>query len=469
MATFTPLLRPDKAGPDGRAPIYLAVRHGGKKRLVALNLRVRVRDWNAQRHVVRKTEPEHNRINELLGQAVAAGRSALLDRQAKREPVTAEALAEDVRVQVSPPSGEPNDPREAADFLAFYRSLIEGYKARGQTSTAKAHGTAIQRLAAFTGGRLLFEDLTPALLQTWGRTMRAPAPHGDGLKQNYVRKLLTSVRTVCRQALRFGVAPSGWVDPYIRLAGDALFQTERVTKGRLTPGEILALSKVQAATGSEDELVRDAFVAAFLIGGMRFGDVALLKWTDVKRDRRGQLTHVAYKAEKTGKETSVPIVPDAAALLGRYEPRDGSPFVFPFLDRYDLSTPARRREAISSRNARTNRVLKKLAKRAGIAKPERVTTHLARHSLAAHLLDSGMSSDGIKETFRHSSVKVTEGYLSGIDRGLQDAAYRKAMGDGLSTSTSTPARGKLSRRRRPASRRRLGYVSRLNDTAGDNP
>lgn len=448
MATFTPLLRPDKVGPDGRAPIYLAVRHGGKKRLVALNLRVRVRDWNAQRHEARKTEPEHNRVNELLGQAVAAGRSALLDRQATREPITAEALAEDVRVQVSPPAGEPDDPQAAADFLAFYHSLIEGYTARGQTSTAKAHGTAVQRLAAFTSGQLLFQDLTPALLQTWGRTMRAPAPHGDGLKQNYVRKLLTSVRTVCRQALRFGAAPAGWVDPYVRLAGDPLFQTERVTKGRLTSGEILSLSEVQAAPGSEDELVRDAFVAAFLMGGMRFGDVALLKWSDVKRDRRGRPVHITYLAEKTGKETSVPIVPDAAALIGRYEPRDGSPFVFPFLDRYDVSTPAQRRKAISSRNARTNRILKRIAGRAGIAKPERVTTHLARHSLASHLLDSGMSSDGIKETLRHSSVKVTEGYLSGIDRGLQDAAYRKAMGKGLSVLDSKPARRKAARRRR---------------------
>lgn len=194
MATLTPLLRPDKVGPDGRAPIYLVIRHGGKKRLVALNLRVR--GWNAQHHEARKTEPGHNRVNELLGQAVAAGQSALLDRQAKREPVTAEALAEDVRVPVSPPAGEPDAPHEAADFLASSRSHIEGYKARGQTSTAKAHGAAIQRLSAFIGGRLLFQNLTPALLQTWGRTMRAPAPHGDGLKQSDVRKLLTSVRTI---------------------------------------------------------------------------------------------------------------------------------------------------------------------------------------------------------------------------------------------------------------------------------
>lgn len=434
MATFTPLLRPDKVGPDGRAPIFLAIRHGGKKRLVSLDLRVRVSDWNAKRHEARKTEPEHNRINDLLGQAVTAGRSALLDRQSSREPITAGALADDVRTYLEPMGGEPEGAAESTDFLAFYRSLIEEYKARGQVSTAKAHGTAIQRLTAFSGGRLMFADLTPALLQTWGRTMRAPEPHGDGLKQNYVRKLLTSVRTVCRQALRLGAAPADWMDPYVRLAGDPLFQTERVRKGRLTPAEILALSNVQAAVGSEAELVRDSFVAAFLMGGMRFGDVALLKWSDLKRDRQGQPVDVIYHAEKTGKETSVPIVPDAAVLIGRYAPRDGSPFVFPFLDRYDVSTPALRRKAVSSRNARTNSVLKGLARKAGIANPERVTTHLARHSLASHLLDSGMSSDGIKETLRHSSVKVTEGYLSGIDRGLQDEAYRKAMGRGLAAA-----------------------------------
>jgi hypothetical protein len=58
MATFTPLLRPDKVGPDGRAPLYLAVRHGGLMRMVALGPRVRPRDWNTDRHEARKGEPE---------------------------------------------------------------------------------------------------------------------------------------------------------------------------------------------------------------------------------------------------------------------------------------------------------------------------------------------------------------------------------------------------------------------------
>lgn len=425
MPTFVPLLRPDKVGPDGRAPLFLAVRHGGLKRMVALGVRVRPRDWNAGRHEVRKGEPESARLNEFVGQTVAAGRSALLDLQAAHELVTADALAAGVRARLAPA----RPPPEPADFLSFYRSIVRGYHDHGQVSTAKAHGSALNRLDAFTGGRLTFDQLVPALVQAWGRRMAAPAPHGDGLKQNYVRKLLTSVRTACRQAIRAGDAPAGWVDPFERLKGDALLHTERVEKGRLTEREIQAFADADAEPGSLVEAVRDAFVLAFYAGGIRFGDIALLRWSDVALDADGLPVRIGYRAEKTKKPTSVPVVSEAADVLARYAGRaaaDG--FVFPFLDGYDLSTPAKRRQAVSTRNAYANKALKKLARRAGLPDPAAVTFHVARHSLAAHLLDSGLGAHAIKEVLRHSSVQVTERYLGGFDRGVLDEAYRDAFG-----------------------------------------
>lgn len=121
-----------------------------------------------------------------------------------------------------------------------------------------------------------------------------------------------------------------------------------------------------------------------------------------------------YEAEKTGKPTSIPLVAEARAIVERYDGRrpeavaEGG-FVFPFLDGKDLRTPAERAE---------------------IAHPERVTTHLARHSLAAHLLESGIGAHRTKEVLRHASVTTTEGYLQGFSRDLLDEAYRNAFGDG---------------------------------------
>ncbi|HEX9951748.1 MAG TPA: tyrosine-type recombinase/integrase, partial [Rubricoccaceae bacterium] len=259
--------------------------------------------------------------------------------------------------------------------------------------------------------------------------MAALSPHGDGLKQNYVRKVLTCVRTACRQAIRVGEAPAGWADPFERLQGDPLLRTERVEKGRLTHGEIAALAAVRAEPGSMVEVVRDAFVLAFYAGGMRFGDAALLRWADVERDAGGAPNRLVYRAEKTRKPTAVPAVPEAAEVLVRYDGlarADG--FVFPLLDGYDLSTPAKRRQAVSARNAYANKALKKLARRAGLSDPDALTFHVARHSLAAYLLDAGLGAHAIKEVLRHSSVQVTERDLGGFDRGLLDEAYRDAFG-----------------------------------------
>lgn len=290
---------------------------------------------------------------------------------------------------------------------------------------------ATARLTAFARGRLRYDQLSPAFLQKWGHSLGAPSPHGDGLRQNTVRKLLTSVRT----AIRDGHAPSGFADPFDKLAGDPLLRSERVEKGRLTAEEVRALVSAPCEAGSLVEAVRDGFALAFYAGGMRFGDVCLLRWSDVIRDIEGAPVRLSYEAEKTGKPTSVPLVREASAILRRYAERrpeavEGEGHVFPLLDGYDLATPAKRRSAVSTRNAYANKVLKKLAKRAGIARPKRVTTHLARHSLAAHLLEAGVGAHGIKEVLRHASVTTTERYLQGFSRDLLDQAYLKAFESG---------------------------------------
>src|SRR5690606_29039336 len=118
MATFTPTLRHDKVGQDGLAPLYVAVRHGGKKRLVALGSRVRPKGRNENREAVRKAEPDAEQINDLLSQAVAEGRSELARRTAARESVTADALAEHLRAWVDPDASS-EEQEDGEDFLQF--------------------------------------------------------------------------------------------------------------------------------------------------------------------------------------------------------------------------------------------------------------------------------------------------------------------------------------------------------------
>ena len=429
MATFVPVLRTDKKNKQGRAPIYVRVSAGQKIAYASLGIRIKTKDWNEQKNEVRKSEPEFRRLNDFLAKAVAAGRSAEMRRASEREEMTAKALAQDLRDWLEPESA----PEEPDDFLAFFRRWVDAFAERGQPSTYKAYNTVCNRLTAFCGGRLGYDHLSPALLRKWGHAMGAPEPHGEGLRQNYVRKQLTTTRTAIRAAVREGHAPDDFRDPFDQLSGDALLRSERVEKGRLTAAEVRAIAAASCEPGSMVEVVRDAFALAFYGGGMRFGDVCLLRWSDVVRDAEGTPVRLSYEAEKTGKQTSIPLVPEVSALLTHYEARrpekvDAGGFVLPLLDGYDLSTPAKRRSSVSARNAYANKVLKKLAKRAGLAHPERVTTHLARHSLAAHLLEAGVGAHGIKEVLRHASVTTTERYLQGFSRDLLDQSYLAAFG-----------------------------------------
>lgn len=127
--------------------------------------------------------------------------------------------------------------------------------------------------------------------------------------------------------------------------------------------------------------------------GTQFGDVCLLRWEDVHRDGEGGPSRVVYLAETTGKETAVSLPPEAAETLGRYGDRAArGRRSFPFLSRHDVSTPAKRRAAVGSLNAYANAKLRVLARRPRLSKPDDLTFHVARHSLAAHIHDAGLSA-----------------------------------------------------------------------------
>lgn len=413
-----------KTDPDD-VPVYLVVQHGrGSRATLATGVRVAERDWNENKTEVRRSRKNASALNRRLREIESAAADIVDESVGAGDHVTAKGLRDQIaeRLEPEPPPNE----EPSVDFLTFMEAWVQEYADNGQPSTFKAYRTAHRKLRDYSGGSLEYDDLTASYFKAWGRYLGAPSPHGPGHKQNYVRKVLTSTRTAIREAILRGDAPDGFRDPFERLRGDAVLGTERVKKPSLSMDQVVAISQAKAEPGSLVEFVRDAFAFAFFAGGIRFGDVCLLRWGNVEWDEQGRPTRIVYEAEKTGKETPAPVVAPAAALLDRYEGRAAQgprAFVFPFLDRRDVSTPKKRRDAIGSLNAYANTALKKLARRAAVPNPDKVSFHVARHSLAAHLLDSGVSPYAIKERLRHTSVSTTERYLEGIDRRLLDDEY----------------------------------------------
>ena len=155
--------------------------------------------------------------------------------------------------------------------------------------------------------------------------------------------------------------------------------------------------------------MRNWFLFAFYAGGMRFSDVAMLRWKHVRGNR------LSYRMKKTNEATSIVLVSPALEILDPYRQRDTGPEarVFPILDGYDVSTAEKLHRAIGTRNALVNKYLKKLQRLAGLE--TKLSFHLARHSLADYLRKKGWSIYDISKVLAHANVRVTEQYLRGFD------------------------------------------------------
>src|SRR5690606_5356757 len=88
---------------------------------------------------------------------------------------------------------------------------------------------------------------------------------------------------------------------------------EKVQKDFVTYEEIRSIEQLELKPHSLIWHVRNYFLFAFYAGGMRWSDVALLKWKHVQGGR------TRYKMRKTKEGAGVPLLPQAREILGRYE------------------------------------------------------------------------------------------------------------------------------------------------------
>lgn len=138
--------------------------------------------------------------------------------------------------------------------------------------------------------------------------------------------------------------------------------------------------------------------------GIRAGDVKALKLSDLNWDTKT----ITIKQEKTGVETTYPILHDVGWALIDYlqnaRPKTDVPFLF-----VRMNAPFKE----FGENANLHNILTKYIRLAGIHIPrgKRHGLHSLRHSLASTLLEQGKSLSLISEVLGHSDSTSTSVYL----------------------------------------------------------
>ncbi|MEM6770428.1 MAG: tyrosine-type recombinase/integrase [Bacteroidota bacterium] len=186
----------------------------------------------------------------------------------------------------------------------------------------------------------------------------------------------------------------------------ATFQISRPHPGAARP--ILSREDIEKLYAVCDHLGERALLALTYGCGLRVGELERLNREDV-RLQRGLLI---VERGKNGKRRLVPLSAGVRRELSAYAARrTGGERAF-----------LRHTKGGRLRGHTAQKWLKKLAKRAGVA--TRISVHILRHTIASHLLASGLSVEEVRTFLGHSLLATTQRYtrVSGeqIEQIMQD-------------------------------------------------
>jgi integrase/recombinase XerD len=310
MATFKLVLRPNKRKADGTVPVYLRITEGRKTRYLSAQIAVEEKHWNANKEEVRKGHPLAVAYNDALSRLKHDAESkAIALKSGKQRKASADAVKKELRGL------------GASQFFPFADAYAEEWLAKGKYWQWRKVKVVIKKLEGFTGGRdLAFSDIDRGFLIRFERYMRDRL----GNQTNTVAKNVQMLRGIVHRAIQDGLLPRG-DDPFFYYRT----KTEPTTKEKLSIEEVRALETLDLRAEPVLDLTRDAFLFSFYCAGVRFGDMCRLRWKNVQG---GRLT---YRMAKTQRPKSIKLMPQAEALLSKYDRggRDPERLIFPILER----------------------------------------------------------------------------------------------------------------------------------------
>ena len=195
--------------------------------------------------------------------------------------------------------------------------------------------------------------------------------------------------------------------------GEGKYQIKKtkLPKRVLSNEEIKKIADLNEFDSPEQEYARDIWLLCYRYNGSNYVDMLRLKWEEVKNENvifYRKKTETTQRINK--KPVNVPLNDGAQALLDKIGNKD-SIFVLGLLEEgYSEKTITNK----SNKNRRDiNLHLKSIEKRLKLSALLRLET--ARDCYASCLNRAGVPTKFISELMVHSSVNVTENYLSGMN------------------------------------------------------
>ena len=305
-------------------------------------------------------------------------------------------------------SGKPKD--EAPEtFQVFADKIIQQMMEANRVGNALVYQTAVNRLIAYCGKDVSFEEVNYKLLDQFSHHLTT-----SGLKINSVSNYFRSIRAIYNKAIKMKV-----VDRSFYPFHDISIKSEKTAKRAILKDDIAKLLQVHVERNSTCWRSLNYFMLSFLLRGITFTDLAYLKHSNIIDGR------IEYRRRKTHKNYSVKLFPEAESIINQIH-APGSDYLLPIIPIGVTEDSVRAKRIIQQCIKTTNKYLKLLSEQVGLSSP--ATTYTSRHSLGTIAKRLGYSNELIAESLGHEyGNKITNIYLDTFDTDVLDSMHQHVI------------------------------------------
>jgi site-specific recombinase XerD len=388
---------------DSTCPVLLRIVHLGQTAGIRTGIYVQEKDWDFEERKIkssyRGTESVsrlNNRLQKLRNEAMDY--VIKLDEQKRLNALTVTELKDILEKKPQKHS-----------FYSYTKELIKTMKEAHHIGNSKVYEGTLTAIKKFMEQKeLAFISITPHWLKKFeNHFLKKPGNTVNGLAV-YMR----TIRAIFNQAIKARL-----VDKDLYPFTEYTIQKER-TKKRAIPVEYLRrIQMIAIPEGHRLFNARTYFLASYMLRGMNFTDLALLKVGDIQDGR------IIYDRAKTGATFNVKVPEDLRPILEYYiKGKTADQYIFPVVIHNE---PEKIHNGISWARKRFNKRLKELAKECSIQ--TNLTSYVARHSFATRAKNLGIPIANIAEMLGHSETRTTEIYLDSLPSDMLDEMHERII------------------------------------------
>ena len=399
MATIKVILREDKTSvKTGKAPLYIRITQNRKSKFIALGIKIEPRYWNDDKSTIKRGVTNYKELNTYILQKRAEIEKASIELGMSSNYVSSKKIKEKIVG------------KKQINFFEYAEDKFKEYKKTYEYGSQFVYKNRLKKLENYLGNRdLNFSDIDTEFLNNYIRYQLEELNNAPSTVNSNIR----FVKSVLNKAIRE------------ELIDYNMFNFKQISLKAKRPA-IKYLDEEQFAklltydiTKARTRTYYDMYIFSCYAGGLRFSDVATLKWNNYNENEQ----RIVKIIMKTKRKHQIKLPNKAVEIIKSYKTKKTKKddYIFPVLKNgkdYN-SVEGLINYDIALGNRAANAFFERLSKKLEI--PFNMTFHTARHTFATRALNKGMRIEHVSKILDHSSISVTQVYAKVVNKELDKA------------------------------------------------